>query len=252
MEAPIAKGVIWVGSDDGLVHVTRDGGKKWENVTPKDMPEWIQINAIDASMHDPGTAYVAATMYKSDDFRPYLYKTADYGKTWKKIVNGIPGNAFTRVVREDPNRKGLLVAGTETGLYISFDDGENWQPFQLNLPVVPITDLAFHKRDQELVVATQGRAFWVLDDVPMLYQLPGNASTGNGTSEDARLFKPKDAYRFGGGFRFGGGGRGGAPMGENPAGGAVVYYSLKSSPQGEVALELLDAAGKPVNKFSSR
>jgi photosystem II stability/assembly factor-like uncharacterized protein len=247
MESPVAKGLIWVGSDDGLVHVTRDGGKKWENVTPKDMPEWIQINAIDASVHEPGTAYVAATMYKSDDFRPYLYKTADYGKTWKKIVNGIPAGAFTRVVREDPNRKGLLVAGTETGLYISFDDGENWKAFQQNLPVVPITDLAFHQREQELVVATQGRAFWILDDVPMLYQLNGNAST-----DAAHLFPPKDTYRFGGGFRFGGGGRGGAPIGENPAAGALVYYSLKSLPQGEVTLEFLDSAGKPVNKFSSR
>jgi len=247
MESPVAKGLIWVGSDDGLVHVTRDGGKKWDNVTPKDMPEWIQINAIDASVHEPGTAYVAATMYKSDDFRPYLYKTTDYGKTWKKIVNGIPAGAFTRVVREDPNRKGLLVAGTETGLYISFDDGENWKPFQQNLPVVPVTDLAFHKRERELVVATQGRAFWILDDVPMLYQLNGNAST-----DAAHLFPPKDTYRFGGGFRFGGGGRGGAPIGENPAGGALVYYSLKSLPQGEVTLEFLDSAGKPVNKFSSR
>ena len=146
-------------------------------------------------------------MYKSDDFRPYLYKTTDYGKTWKKIVNGIPDNAFTRVVREDPNRKGLLVAGTEIGLYISYDDGENWRPFQLNLPVTPITDWQFHKREKELVVATQGRAFWVLDDVPMLYQLNGFNAT-----EDAQLFQPKDTYRFGGGGRGGrrrarGGGR---------------------------------------------
>jgi photosystem II stability/assembly factor-like uncharacterized protein len=248
IESPVTKGLIWVGSDDGLVHVTRDGGKKWDNVTPKDMPEWIQINSIDASAHDPGTAYVAATMYKSDDFRPYLYKTTDYGKTWKKIVNGIPDNAFTRVVREDPNRKGLLVAGTETGLYISFDDGENWKPFQQNLPVVPITDLAFHKREQELVVATQGRSFWILDDVPMLHQLSGGSPT-----DDAHLFRPKDIYRFGGGGRGGGGGgRGGAPVGENPAGGAVIYYSLKGRPQGDTTLEFLDSAGKPVNKFSSK
>ena len=157
--------MIWTGSDDGLVHVTRDGGKKWDNVTPPGMPEWIRINSIDASPHDAGTAYVAATNYQLDDFRPYLYKTTDYGKTWKKIVNGIPNNAFTRVVREDPNRKGLLVAGTETGLYISFDDGENWRRFQLNLPVTPITDLQFHKREKELVIGTEGRAFWVLDDV---------------------------------------------------------------------------------------
>jgi photosystem II stability/assembly factor-like uncharacterized protein len=247
MESPVAKGVIWVGSDDGLVHVTRDGGKTWANVTPKDMPEWIQINSIDASPHDPGTAYVAATMYKSDDFRPFLYKTTDYGKTWKKIVNGIPANHFTRVIREDPNRKGLLVAGTEFGLYISYDDGENWKPFNLNLPVTPIADLAFQKRDKELVVATQGRAFYVLDDVPLLYQLNDGIKT-----QDAHLFQPKDTYRFGGGRGFGGGGRGAVTAGENPPGGAVVYYWLKDRPQGEITLEFLDSAGKLVKKFSSR
>ena len=232
MESPVAKGLIWTGSDDGLVYITRDAGKHWDNVTPKDMPEWIQINSIDASPHDAGTAYVAATMYKSDDFRPYLYKTTDYGKTWSKIVNGIPNNAFTRVVREDPNHRGLLVAGTETGLYISYDAGENWKPFQLNLPVTPITDLAFHKREKDLAVATQGRAFWILDDVPLLYQLAAGAGVPPGP-EDARLFQPKDAYRF-------------------VAGGAAIYYWLKNAPQNEVTLEFLDAQGKLVKKFSSK
>jgi photosystem II stability/assembly factor-like uncharacterized protein len=244
IESPVGKGVIWTGSDDGLVHVTRDGGKKWDNVTPPGMPEWIRINSIDASPHDAGTAYVAATNYQLDDFRPYLYKTTDYGKTWKKIVNGIPDNAFTRVVREDPNRKGLLVAGTETGLYISFDDGENWRRFQLNLPVTPITDLQFHKREKELVIGTEGRSFWVLDDVGMLYQLNGFNAT-----EDVKLFRPRDTYRFGGGGR---GGRGGAGGGENPPGGAVVQFFLKARPQGEVTLEFLDGSGKSVNKFSTR
>ncbi len=153
MESPAQAGVIWAGSDDGLVHVTRDGGKNWANVTPPKamMPEWIQINSIDASAHDAGTAYVAATMYKWDDYQPYLYKTSDYGKTWRKITDGIPDNAFTRVIREDPNKRGLLYAGTETGLYVSFDDGERWQSLQLNLPVVPITDLVVHKREKDLV-----------------------------------------------------------------------------------------------------
>jgi photosystem II stability/assembly factor-like uncharacterized protein len=247
MESPVTKGVIWVGSDDGLVHVTRDGGKNWANVTPKDMPEWSQINSIDASAHDPGTAYVAATMYKSDDFRPYLYKTTDYGKTWKKIVNGIPDRSFTRVVREDPNHKGLLVAGTEFGLYISFDDGENWKPFQLNLPITPITDVAFQKREQEMVVATQGRAFYVLDDVPLLYQLNDDIK-----NSEVHLFQPKDAYRFGAGGRFGGGGRGVPGVGQNPPAGAVINYWLKDRPQGEVTLEFLDASGKLVKKFSSK
>jgi photosystem II stability/assembly factor-like uncharacterized protein len=247
-ESPVTKGVIWTGSDDGLVQVTRDGGKNWTDVTPKDMPEWIQINSIDASAFDAGTAYVAATMYKSDDFHPYLYRTNDFGKTWKKIVNGIPAGHFTRVVREDPNRKGLLIAGTEFGLYISYDDGENWKPFNLNIPVTPITDVAFQKRDRELVVATQGRAFYVLDDVPMLYQLNDTVA-----AEDAHLFKPKDTYRFGAGGRFGGGGgRGGGAVGENPPGGAVIYYSLKSHPQGDVTIELVDSAGKSVNKYSSK
>ena len=244
IESPVGKGVIWTGSDDGLVHVTRDGGKKWDNVTPPGMPEWIRINSIDASPHDAGTAYVAATNYQLDDFRPYLYKTTDYGKTWKKIVNGIPNNAFTRVVREDPNRKGLLVAGTETGLFLSFDDGENWKSFQLNLPVTPITDLQFHKREKELVIATEGRSFWVLDDVEMLYQLNGFSG-----SEDVRLFRPKDTYRFGGGGR---GSRVAVAGGENPPGGAVVQFYLKARTQGDVTLEFLEAGGKSVNKFSTR
>ncbi|MEO8595128.1 MAG: glycosyl hydrolase [Candidatus Solibacter sp.] len=244
MESPVTKGVIWTGSDDGLVYVTRDGGKNWTNVTPPGMPEWIRINSIDASSHDAGTAYVAATNYQQDDFRPYLYKTADFGKTWKKIVNGIAESAFTRVVREDPNRKGLLVAGTETGLYLSFDDGGNWRSFQLNLPVTPITDLQFHKREKELVIGTEGRSFWVLDDVGMLYQLNGfHAET-----EEAKLFQPRDTYRFGAGGR---GGRGGGAAGENPPGGVVVQFYLKANPQGTVTLDLLDSAGKPVNQFST-
>ncbi|MFM8393327.1 MAG: WD40/YVTN/BNR-like repeat-containing protein, partial [Acidobacteriota bacterium] len=138
-ESPVQKGVIWAGSDDGLVHVTSDAGASWQKVSDniRGLPEWIQINSIEASPFEAGTAYVAATMYKSDDNRPYLYKTNDYGKSWKKIVNGIPETAFTRVIREDPHRRGLLYAGTETGMYVSFNDGENWQSLQLNLPVVP-------------------------------------------------------------------------------------------------------------------
>jgi photosystem II stability/assembly factor-like uncharacterized protein len=162
-ESPLEKGVIWAGSDDGLIHVTRDDGKTWQNVTPPGLPEWIQINSIEASPREKGAAYVAATMYKWDDFRPYLYKTKDYGKTWTRIDAGIPADAFTRVVRADTVRDGLLWAGTETGLYISFDDGKSWQPFQRNLPRTPITDLAV--KDGDLVVATQGRGFWILDDV---------------------------------------------------------------------------------------
>ncbi len=243
-ESPVAAGQIWVGTDDGLVQLTRDAGKTWSNVTPPGMPDWIRINAIDPSAFDAGTAYVAATNYQQDDFHPYLYKTADFGKTWKKIVNGIPDTHFTRVVREDPNRRGLLIAGTEFGIYISYDDGETWKSFQLNLPVTPIADVGFHKREKELVVATQGRGFWVFDDLPLLYQMDPKQ-----TSEDVHLYQPKDAYRGGGGR----GGRGGAAaVGENPAAGAVVYYFLKDKPKGDVKLEFLDATGKPVHEYSSK
>ncbi|MBI3472704.1 MAG: glycosyl hydrolase, partial [Candidatus Solibacter usitatus] len=244
-ESPLAKGLIWTGSDDGLVYVTRDGGKKWENVTPREMPEWIQINSIEASPHEAGAAYVAATMYKSDDFRPYLYRTADYGKTWRKIVEGIPANAFTRVIREDPNRRGLLYAGTETGMYVSFDDGEHWQSLQLNLPVTPVTDLALHKREKDLVAATQGRSFWVLDDLAVLHQM-----TDAVRAAEVHLFAPEDAYRLpGGGF---GGSRGGGAVGQNPPSGAVVYFWLKDKPAGEVTVEFLDAKGAPVRRISTK
>jgi photosystem II stability/assembly factor-like uncharacterized protein len=243
-ESALKKGLIWAGTDDGLVQLTEDGGKHWRNVTPKGLPEWIQINSIEASPLDAGTAYFAATMYKFDDFRPYLYKTTDYGKTWTAINNGIPPKAFTRVIREDPNKKDLLVAGTETGMYVSFNGGANWQSFQLNLPVVPVADLAFHKREKELVVATQGRAFWILDDLPLVYQLNGPA-----LQEAAHLFQPKDPYRVvRGGFRLPPTGA----LGQNPPGGAVVYYSFREKPKSDVTLEFLDSSGKPVRKFSSK
>jgi photosystem II stability/assembly factor-like uncharacterized protein len=246
-ESPVKAGIIWAGSDDGLVHVTRDAGGKWDNVTPKGMPEWIQINSIDASPNDAATAYVAATMYKLDDFRPYLYKTSDYGKTWKKITNGIPDTAFTRVIREDPNRRGLLYAGTETGMYVSFNDGESWQSLQHNLPLVPITDLALHKGERDLVAATQGRSFWILDDLAVLHQMmDANTSAAN---METRLFKPEDPYRMQGG------GRplpATATIGSNPPNGAVVYYYLKSKPTTDVVLEFLDASGKTIRTFTAK
>ncbi|MBI3653755.1 MAG: glycosyl hydrolase [Acidobacteria bacterium] len=243
MESPVQKDLLWVGTDDGLVQITRDGGKAWENVTPKKdlMPEWIQINSLDASPFDAGTCYLAATMYKHDDYQPYLYKTTDFGKSWKKIIKGIPDDAFTRVIREDPNKKGLLYAGTETGMYVSFDDGDNWQPLQLNMPVVPITDLVIHKREKDLIAATQGRAFYVLDDLPVLHQLADAAKA------EVFLFKPEAAYRMQG---FGGQLPANATVGENPANGTVVYYYLKDKPK-EVTLEFLDAAGKSIKKFTS-
>ncbi|HLN98522.1 MAG TPA: hypothetical protein VK208_08685 [Pyrinomonadaceae bacterium] len=249
IESPVQKGVIWTGSDDGLVQVTRDGGKNWNNVTPaKDvMPEWIQINSIEASPYDPATAYVAATMYKWDDNKPYLYKTSDFGKSWKKITNGIPATTFTRVIREDPNKRGLLYAGTETGLYVSFDDGANWKSMQFNMPVVPITDLAVQKREQDLIAATQGRSFYVLDDLPLLHQMMD--AGGFEAVKQTRLFRPEDAYRM----------DGGSPqlpatttIGRNPANGAIVYYTLKAKPTTDVVLEFLDASGKSIQKFTAK
>jgi photosystem II stability/assembly factor-like uncharacterized protein len=249
-ESTLQAGTIWAGSDDGLIHLSRDGGKNWSNVTPPAsmMPEWIQINSIEASSHDAGTLYVAGTMYKWDDNRPYLYRTSDYGKTWKKITSGIPDTAFTRVIREDPNKRGLLYAGTETGMYVSFDNGERWQSLQLNLPVVPITDLAVHKRDQELVVATQGRSFWILDDLPLLHQLMD--AGGFSAAAETKLFKPKESYRMpgGGGFPL----SATATVGRNPANGVVIHYSLKSKPASEIELEFLDASGKSIRKFTER
>jgi photosystem II stability/assembly factor-like uncharacterized protein len=227
-------GTIWAGTDDGLVQITRDGGKNWSNVTPPGIPEWIQINAIDASPHEKGGATVAATMYKHDDYRPYLYRTRDYGKTWTRIDSSIPSGAFTRVVREDPVRPGLLFAGTETGLYVSFDGGSGWQRFQRNLPVVPITDLLV--KDGDLVVATQGRAFWILDDLAAIRGWKPEHSTAK-----VHVFPPAPAYRW-----EGGGGPEGLPpptaAGQNPANGVVVTYVLKEKPDEKTPLtvEILD------------
>ncbi len=247
VESPVKKGLLWAGSDDGLVHLTRDGGEHWEDVTPKNMPQWIQINSIEASPFDAGTAYFAATMYKFDDNHPFLYKTSDYGKTWQQINNGLPSNSFTRVIREDPNTKDLLYAGTETGIWVSFNGGSKWQSLQLNLPVTPITDLAIQKREHELVAATQGRAFWILDDTNVLAQLK------DGTSGEAiHLFEPKHAYRGAFGRGFIPGLSGPASEGSNPANGVVIYYWLKNKPEGEVTLEFLDPDGKLVKKVSSK
>ena len=188
-ESPHQPGVFWVGSDDGLMHLSRNGGQTWDNVTPKELPEWALISMIEVSPHDPATAYVAATRYKLDDVQPYLYKTNDYGQTWQRITAGIPEHDFTRVIREDPARRGLLYAGTETGVYISFDDGASWQPLRLNLPAVPVYDLVI--KEHELVAATHGRSFWILDDLTPLHQL-----TDQVLSAPAHLFPPGPTFRL--------------------------------------------------------
>ncbi len=186
------KGVLWTGSDDGLVYISKDDGKTWKNVTPSGLPEWMQINSIEIDPFNKGGLYLAGTRYKSDDFKPYLYKTENYGKSWKKIVKGINSNHFTRVIRADKKRKGLLWAGTENGLYISLNDGKNWQRFQQNLPIVPITDIAL--KDDDLIIATQGRSFWMLDDVSWIqqYQLKHNQT-------ELYAFTPGTSYRLRGG-----------------------------------------------------
>jgi hypothetical protein len=245
-ESPKRAGVLWVGGDDGLVHVSQDAGKTWQNVTPTGMPEWIQINSIDASPHDPAVAYVAATMYKSDDFRPYLYRTADYGKTWTKIVSGIAGDAFTRVVREDPNAKGVLYAGTETGVYVSFDNGDQWQSLQLNLPVVPITDLTIQAREDDLVVATQGRSFYVLDNLAALRQMHALPAE---SKESVVLLKPEAAYRMQGGSATH---EPGSTFGANPPSGAVFHFWLHTASEKPIRIEILDVKGGLIREFESR
>ena len=244
-ESKLEPGVIWAGTDDGLVHVTRDNGKSWKDVTPKGMPEWIQVNSIDASPHEKGAAYVAATRYKFDDFHPYLYKTSDYGKTWARIDHGIPDNAFTRVVREDPARRGFLFAGTETGLYVSSDDGASWNPFQRNLPAVPITDLAI--KNDDLVVATQGRSFWILDDLTPLRRWSDSV-----TGEPAHLFPPRPSVRIQTRKPDEEDQEPGSPVGKNIPNGVIVNYWLKEKPgkAEKVTLELL-AGDKVIRTFSN-
>lgn len=240
-ESPIKEGVIWVGSDDGLVHVTQDAGESWKNVTPKGLKESI-INVVEPSPHDPGTAYIAVAGYKMNDFTPHIYKTNNFGVTWEKIVNGIPGDTFARSVREDPDRKGLLYAGTETGVFVSFDDGKLWLPLQNNLPEVPITDLRVKRKD--LVVATQGRALWILDDLSPLHQISEEV-----TRADYYLYQPRDidaelsvAYSIDGGY------------GENPPQGAQINYVLnKEIPETTpISIEIMNESGKVIHsEFSN-
>ncbi len=267
-ESPVTPGVIWSGSDDGLIHVTRDGGANWEATTPDTLPDWALISLIDASPHDAGTAYVAATRYKLDDFAPYIFKTSDYGKTWTKITNGIPNDDFTRVVREDPKVKGLLYAGTETGIYVSFDDGANWHKLGGNFPVVPIHDLIVHNDD--LVIGTHGRSFWIYDDLTTIRQMAEDIA-----AKSAHLFKPRDTIRYGHlrgfghspvagrNFHFAGGfiptytfetDEAGNPKinfidaGNNPPDGVLIRYYLADKPK-DIKLEVLDSNGTVLREF---
>jgi photosystem II stability/assembly factor-like uncharacterized protein len=262
--SPLAKGLIWAGTDDGLIQITRDEGKNWTNVTPKDLADWSRISLIEASPHDPGTAYVAVDRHQNDDLAAYIYKTTDYGATWTRITTGIPNGAFARAVREDPKRKGLLYAGTERGIYVSFDDGAHWRSLQINLPITPVHDLVV--KNDDLVVATHGRSFWILDDVSPLRQIAASG-VDSVAQEDMHLYRPATAYRTH---------TGEAPThlpfdGKNPPNGAVIYFYLKQAPKpelktdelkkdelkkdelkkDEIRIEILDAAGAVIRKYSS-
>ena len=274
-ESTVQKGVLWAGSDDGLIHVSTDDGISWENVTPKEMPSRALISIIEPSMHDHSSAYVAATCYKLDDTRPYLYKTDDLGKSWTKITNGIIEDDYTRVIREDPQRRGLLYAGTETGIYVSFNDGNDWQSLQLNLPIVPIHDLVIKNND--LVVATHGRSFWILDDVTPLHQITQAMS-----KQSAYLFKPRAAYRFPmwrtfpsqlespKGMNYD---RAAGPLvhawhdvqkpngdvvvtyldaGKNPPDGIMIYYYLRQLEDTNIQIEFTDENDKTIRVFNSK
>ncbi|HEV8441149.1 MAG TPA: glycosyl hydrolase [Methylomirabilota bacterium] len=270
-ESPHEPGVLWAGSDDGLLHLSRDAGKSWTAITPPQLPEWATICTIELSPHDRAKAYVAATRYKLDDPRPYLYRTTDYGATWKQITDGIPGDDFTRVIREDPGRAGLLYAGTETGVYVSFDDGASWHSLQRNLPPVPIYDLVV--KDRDLVAATHGRSFWILDDLTPLHQAGPDL-----TPSAVRLFAPRPAYRLVAPIHSGmptGPGKNymlalGYPAtfteaspapgetvrrfldaGTNPPNGVIVSYYLRDEPPGPMTLSFKDSAGRLIRSFSS-
>ena len=240
-ESPLKEGLMWVGSDDGLLHLTQDGGQNWENVTPSTMPKWLMINSIEPSSFDPAVCYVAGTLYKTGDFKPYLYKTTDYGKTWRLITRGIPAEHFTRVLRADPVKKGLLYAGTETGMYISHDDGNSWNSFQLNLPIVPITDLTI--KENSLIVATQGRSIWMLDDLTVLHQI--NKNTAN---QPMTLFKPKDSYRTQGYSR-----KPSLTQGSNLPNGVIVHFNLKDydADKDTLSLHFKDKESSLIKTYSS-
>ena len=241
-ESPLEPGLLWAGSDDGLIHVSRDGGEEWKNVTPPDLPEWSMINSVEVHPTKKGALYVAATRYKLDDFKPYLFKTDDYGATWTKITDGIDRKHFTRVVRADPKKDGLLYAGTEEGMYVSFDDGKNWKTFQCNLPTVPITDLAVKEND--LIVATQGRSFWMLDDLSVLHQWH------DAKDKPLHLMQTPATYRM----RGRGSSRPGSTSGQNVRGGVPIRFVVNQKPADKtlVTLEIQEADGDVVQTYSTR
>jgi photosystem II stability/assembly factor-like uncharacterized protein len=246
--SPLRAGEIWAGTDNGLIHLTTDEGRNWMNVTPTGLPEWSEVSLIEPSHFDAGNAYAAVDRHQVDDYRPYIYRTYDFGKTWRNVVEGLPTNSYVHVVREDPVRKGLLFAGTETGVYFSLDDGGHWRALQLNLPVTPIHDIAIH--DHDVVVATHGRSFWILDDIEPLREWGEQAATG-----DLHFFRPATAMRLRRSENHDTPLPAETPMGENPPAGAIIDYWLKTDHNGkvpgEIMLEIRDEHGELVRRFSS-
>jgi photosystem II stability/assembly factor-like uncharacterized protein len=243
-ESPYEKDLLWTGSDDGIISVSRDGGKHWDNVTPAGAPKWMMWNCVEADPFIKGGAYFVGTRYKSDDFTPYIYKTEDYGKTWKLITNGINPMHFTRCLRADQKRKGLLYAGTEYGMYISYNDGASWKPFQQNLPMVPVTDMTIKEND--LVVATQGRSFYVIDDLGVLQQMEASV-----TNKNLYVFNPDTAYRITG-SRFSSFGGTARNAGQNPPAGVVFnYYVRQLNDSAKAAVSIFDAEHKLVKTFTA-
>jgi hypothetical protein len=241
-ESPQQQGLLWAGTDDGLIHLTRNDGQTWANVTPKDMPPWSMVSLIDPSPHDAGTAYAAIDRHKLDDLKPLIYRTHDFGKTWARIAAGIPDGAYVHAVREDPIRKGLLYAGTELGVFYSADDGAHWRALQLNLPTTPVHDLVV--KDNDLVAATHGRSFWILDDLSPLRQVAEGVAPA-----DFHLFKPAAAVRL----HYPAEVERRLPVGDNPPAGAVIDYYLKNkTPESEtITLEVLTSDGKLVRRISN-
>jgi hypothetical protein len=242
--SPLRAPMVWIGTDDGFIQVTSDDGKTWQNVTPAALTAWSRVTMIEASHFDVNAAYASVDRHQLQDFEPYIYRTRDQGKTWQAITAGLPAGVYVHVVKEDPARKGLLFAGTERGAFISFDDGDHWQPLQLNLPVTSVRDFAVYKND--LIVATHGRGFWVIDDISPLRQI-----TDAMLAADAVLFKPADAINVIQGDENGTPLQKDEPQAENPPEGAVIDYYLKAQATGPVTLEILDASGASLHTFST-
>jgi hypothetical protein len=242
--SPLRAQMVWIGTDDGYIQLTNDDGKTWQNVTPPALTPWSKVVMMDASHFDVKEAYAAVDRHRLEDNEPYIYRTRDGGQTWRKITDGLPGGVYMQTVKEDPQRRGLLFAGTELGVFVSLDDGEHWQSLQLNLPPVSMRDLVIHEDD--LIVGTHGRGFWVLDNITPLRQVNDEILKAS-----AHLFRPADAISMTQGNENGTPQPRDEPLAQNPPFGAVIDYYLKSAVSGPVTLEILDPSGDSIRRYSS-